>query len=44
MTGYDVPELVVDANRAGSFACLRKPFDVEVLVRTLARARRRAGA
>jgi DNA-binding NtrC family response regulator len=42
MTGQNVPELVRDAAKAGSYMCLRKPFDVEALVRTVARARRGA--
>ena len=40
MTGQDVPALVRQATKAGSQACLRKPFDVEALLRTVARARR----
>lgn len=40
MTGNNVPQLVNEASRAGSYACLRKPFDVEALVRTVARGRR----
>ena len=39
MTGQNVPQLVQEASRAGSYACLRKPFDVEALVRIVARAR-----
>jgi len=39
MTGQNVPQLVHEASRAGSYACLRKPFDVEALVRIVARAR-----
>jgi two-component system, NtrC family, response regulator HydG len=40
MTGHHVPQMVADAAKAGSFACLRKPFDLGALVRTVARARR----
>ena len=39
MTGQNVPQLVQEASRAGSSACLRKPFDVEALLRIVARAR-----
>jgi two-component system response regulator HydG len=39
MTGHNVPQLIREATKAGSSACLRKPFDVEGLVRTVARAR-----
>jgi two-component system response regulator HydG len=39
MTGHDLPQLIRDATTAGSYACLRKPLDVEALVRTVARAR-----
>jgi DNA-binding NtrC family response regulator len=40
MTGNNVPQMVTEASQAGSYACLRKPFEVEALVRTVARARR----
>jgi DNA-binding NtrC family response regulator len=39
MTGHNVPQLVREASKAGSYACLRKPLDVEALLRTVARAR-----
>lgn len=40
MTGYDVPDLIRAANRRGSRAALRKPFDVAHLIRLVAELRR----
>jgi two-component system, NtrC family, response regulator HydG len=40
MTGYNVPQKVLAATQAGTYTCLRKPFEVEALLRTVARARR----
>jgi two-component system, NtrC family, response regulator HydG len=39
MTGYSVPDLVHQMIRLGAASCLQKPFLIEDLVRTIARAR-----
>lgn len=39
MTGHDVDDLVRDVLRNGALHCLRKPFDMGVLTRLIARAR-----
>lgn len=40
MTGEDVPDLIHQASASGSYSCLRKPFGVQALLRTLTGARR----
>jgi DNA-binding NtrC family response regulator len=40
-SGQEVPDLMRRAAAAGAFHCLRKPVDVEHLLRTIARARAR---
>jgi two-component system response regulator HydG len=41
MTGHDVPELMSQASRNGSQACLLKPFDMASLLKTVSSVRRR---
>jgi len=44
MTGHSVESLIAAVLRRGSYACLRKPFDVRDLIHTIAQARAGAGA